>query len=338
MAWPMRQLGSFLPGDGLGGAGVHWNGQTFRFLPWDFETRSQTIERYGKEAIPEDSTVQDWGITYAELEPYFDRFEYLCGICGTAGNLKGEKRPGGNPFEGPRSREYPNPPMKTNHSGALFKKAAESLSLHPFPAPSANMTQPYTNPYGVTLGVCVYCGYCERFGCEMSAKSTPQTTIFPVLLKSPNFELRMHSNVIRINLDSTGKKATGVTYIDQFEREVEQPAEIVLLTAYALNNPRLLLLSKIGKPYNPQTGQGLVGKNYVYQVVSSVVGFFDDKIFNTFMGAGALGQIVDDFNGDNFDHTGLGFIGGAHIAQWTTGARPIGYNPVPDGTPRWGAG
>ncbi len=39
-ALPMRQLGSFLPGTGVGGAGIHWNGQTWRFLPTDFMARS----------------------------------------------------------------------------------------------------------------------------------------------------------------------------------------------------------------------------------------------------------------------------------------------------------
>src|SRR3990172_12259345 len=98
-ALPMRELGSFKPGECVGGAAVHWGGVTQRFLPWDFETRSRTIERYGKGQIPEDCTSQDWGITYDELEPYYDQFEHLYGIGGKAGNLNGETQPGGNPFE-----------------------------------------------------------------------------------------------------------------------------------------------------------------------------------------------------------------------------------------------
>jgi gluconate 2-dehydrogenase alpha chain len=46
--------------------------------------------------------------------------------------------------------------------------------------------------------------------------------------------------------------------------------------------------------------------------------------------------VIDDYNGDNFDHAGLGFVGGGYIAANTTGARPIEYHPVPPGTPRWG--
>jgi gluconate 2-dehydrogenase alpha chain len=92
-ALPMRELGSFLPGVGVGGSGIHWNGQTFRFLPYDFEIRSKTQQRYGKRAIAADVPLQDWGVTYDELEPYFDRFEYLCGIAGQAGNLRGKIQP-----------------------------------------------------------------------------------------------------------------------------------------------------------------------------------------------------------------------------------------------------
>ena len=110
-ALPMRQLGSFLPGTGVGGAGVHWNGVTWRWLPWDHEPLKRTVERYGKNAIPEGMQIQDWGVTYDELEPYYEKFEYVCGVSGKAGNLKGEKVAGGNVFEGARKRDYPNPPL-----------------------------------------------------------------------------------------------------------------------------------------------------------------------------------------------------------------------------------
>src|SRR3954470_1476043 len=120
-ALPMRQLGSFLPASGVGGAGIHWNGQTWRFLPSDFVARSHNEQRYGK--LPQDMTVQDWGVTYDELEPFYDKFEYLCGISGKAGNLKGKVEAGGNPFEGARTREYPNPPMDMTYAPTLFAGA-----------------------------------------------------------------------------------------------------------------------------------------------------------------------------------------------------------------------
>ena len=211
-ALPMRQLGSFLPGEGVGGAGVHWNGVTWRWNPWDHEARKQTVERYGEKFIPEGMQLQDWGISYDDLEPYYEKFEYTAGVSGKAGNLNGKIVEGGNPFEGPRKKDYPNPPLKRTQAGDMFEKATQRLGFHPFSAPSANASQVYTNPDGVTFGQCHYCGFCERFGCEANAKGSPHFTVMPIAAKNPNFELRTHARVLKVNMDSTGKRATGVTY------------------------------------------------------------------------------------------------------------------------------
>ena len=151
----------------------------------------------------------------------------------------------------------------------------------------------------------MFCGFCERFACEHFAKASPQTIILPVALKNPDYELRTGCHVLRVNLDSTGKKATGVTYIDSAGREFEQPAELVLVTAYSLSNVRMLLTSRIGQ----------------------------DVVINPFMASGASGTVIDDFAGDNFDHKGLGFVGGGYISATMTGGRPIEFHPTPPGTP-----
>jgi gluconate 2-dehydrogenase alpha chain len=338
-ALPIRVLSSFLPGTGLGGAGVHWNGQTWRFLPSDHRMRSHYTEKYGAQAVPDALAVQDWGVTYEELEPHYDRFEHLCGIGGKAGNLGGRIRPGGNPFEGPRAREYPLPPFEPAYAGTLFANAAMQLGYSPFQVPSANMTRAYTNPEGLSLNACNICGYCERFGCEHFAKASPQTVLLPKVLAQPGFELRTNAHVTKVLLDGTGRRATGVLYVDARGDEVEQPAELVILCAFSLNNVKLMLNSGIGPAYDPATGQGTVGRNYTYQTMSAVTVFYAEDInINPFMGAGALGTAIDDFNGDNFDHAGLGFVGGGYIACNTTGGRPIEYHPAPPGTPRWGLG
>jgi gluconate 2-dehydrogenase alpha chain len=337
VALPMRHLGSFLPAAGVGGAGVHWNGQNWRFLPTDFIARTHTEQRYGRKFIPADMQLQDWGITYDELEPYYDRFEYLCGISGQAGNIGGVLQPGGNPFEGPRRRGFPLPPLERSASTDAFDKAAREVGFDPFPCPAANASRPYRNPLGVQLGQCTYCGYCEWFGCGNYSKASPQTTILPVLLKKSNFSYRTQCNVVRIDTDAAGRRATGVSYIDAAGEECMQPAQLVVLCAFAHHNVHLLLLSRIGTPYDPATGHGTVGRNYAYQLSSQVNVTFRD-IINPFMGAGALGQVVDNFNGDNFDHGPHGFIGGGYIALWNTGGRPILQEYLPEGTPHWGAG
>src|SRR5260370_24986690 len=194
-ALPIRRLGSFLPGVGVGGAGAHWNGVTWRQMPSDHKLRSHIENRYGKNAIPAAMTIEDFPVSYEELEPYYDRFEKLLGVSGKAGNRRGQKIDGGNVFEGPRQNDYPNKPLAMSMAGATMEKAARELGYHPFRAPAANMSSAYTNPEGVTLGACVYCGHCERFACEANAKSSPQSCILPVLLADSPSHLPPHPYV-----------------------------------------------------------------------------------------------------------------------------------------------
>jgi gluconate 2-dehydrogenase alpha chain len=334
-ALPFRQLGSFLPGTGLGGAGVHWNGVTWRFHPRDFTIRTSTIDRYGASFIPPDMAIQDWGITYDQLEPYYDKFEYMAGIAGKAGNLKGQKIAGGNVFEGPRSREYPVKPPPNFPVGELFTKAASDLGYHVFPQPSANLPVAYTNPEGVARGACTYCGYCERFGCEVGAKADPTVTVIPKALKTGKFKIIDHATAFAIKND--GKSAKSIMYYDSMGQVQEQPADIIVSAAYVFNNARLLLLSNLGKPYDPVAGTGVVGRNYAYQTGGGgATGWFSNQEFKRYMGAGALGMAIDDLNADNFDHGPLGFIGGGSVTAGQSGARPIQSLSVPPGTAAYG--
>ncbi|WP_373895530.1 GMC family oxidoreductase [Virgibacillus natechei] len=323
-ALPMRQFGAFKIGSGVGGAGVHWNGHTWRFLPYDFEIKSRTDEKYGENKLPDGHTLQDWGITYDEMEPYYDQFEKTLGISGED-----------NPLGPPRSNAYPTPPMKSTPILDRFKEASSNMGLHPFMLPSGNLSENYENPDGQNIAQCQYCGFCESFGCEYGAKSTPNVTVIPTALETGNFDLRTHANVTEIIHD--GNRATGVRYVDvQTGESFEQPADIIVLTSYVLNNTRLLLQSNLGRAYDPETQTGVIGKNYCYQIIAGATGFFEEK-FNTYMGAGSLGATVDDYNGDNFDHSDLDFIHGGSISTKQYGRRPIGNNVVPQDTPSWGA-
>lgn len=337
-ALPIRQLGSFLPGNGVGGAMVHWNGVTWRFLPDFFVYRTHLEQRYGKGFLPEETTIQDWGITYDELEPYYTQFDRTMGISGKAGNIKGQIQEGGNPFEGPRSEEYPQAPYQVAYGPTLFQKAAKELGYKPFVQPSANSPNTYTNPDGMALGACNYCGHCERFGCHVGAKASPITTVIPSALKSGRVEVRPFSNVFRIN--QTDGRATSVSYYDQNGIEQEQPADLVVVGSFTLNNIRLLLMSKIGQPYDPQANTGVVGRNFTHQLGGAgASGWYEDRTLNRFMGSGANGICMDEFNADNFDHKDLGFFGGGNISCSDSGARPIqSTGSLPPGSPAWGSG
>jgi gluconate 2-dehydrogenase alpha chain len=337
-ALPMRRLGSFLPGEGVGGSAVHWSGHTWRWTDMEFNVRSMYEERYGKNFIPADMTVQDWGITYAELEPYYDKFEYTAAVSGKAGNINGQILPGGNPFEAPRTREYPLPPLTPILASETFTQAAKNNGYHPFPRPSANASRAYTNPDGSKYGACQYCGYCQRFGCEANAKGSPLTTVIPIAMRNPNFELRTYSWATKVLKTTDGKRVSGVAYTNLLNgEEFEQPAGLVLLCAYAINNVHLMLLSGIGEPYDPVAQKGVIGKNYCYQTGAGATLFFQGRHFNPFMSAGGSNATIDDFNINwDFDRGKHGFVGGYNVAGGFNTALPIGYRPVPRGTPQWG--
>jgi gluconate 2-dehydrogenase alpha chain len=340
-ALPLRQHASFFPGSGVGGAGEHWNGEFPRILPDCFALLSSTIEKYGAERLPEDHSIQDWGVTYDELEPHYMRAELLLGISGKAGNIRGKLIEGGNILEGWRSAEYPNPPVKIPYFSALFRDAAKALGYHPYPVPAATISQVYTNPDGITRAGCTYCGFCERFGCMIGAKAQPTNTLLPVIQKRKNVSIRTGASVRRIVHDTTksGGRARGVSYIDASGNEVFQPAEIVFLASWTLNNTRLLLLSQVGEPYNAASGKGTLGRNLTHQVYLPAATAFLDKPLNRFMGSGASGVRLADFDGDLFDHSGLPFLRGGILMAQSLGFRPIAnFGVVPQTVKaKWGS-
>jgi gluconate 2-dehydrogenase alpha chain len=339
-ALPLRQHGSFLPGVGVGGAGEHWSAIAERMVPDSFELLSKTVEKYGAKKLPEDHSIQDWGITYDQMEPYYTRAEQLIGTSGKAGNLRGKLIEGGNIFEGWRSTEYPTPPTKIPYFSSLFRDTAKSLGYHPYPSPAATLSTLYTNPDGVSRPGCTYCGYCEKFGCMIGAKAQPTNVLLPVINKHKNVSIRTGANVRRIlrgGPENNGR-ARGVTYIDAAGEEVFQPAELVFLASWILNNTRLLLLSGIGEPYNSATGRGVVGRNLTHQVSFAAATAFFDKPLNRFMGSGASGIFVADLNGDLFDHSNLSFLRGGIFQGPSHGYRPIeSFGTVPHSVEaRWG--
>src|SRR5699024_5924388 len=328
-AKPVRNNKSARLGQGKGGAGVHWNGVTFRWMPYDFEIYSQTVERYGKDKIPEECTIQDWGIDWDTVEPYYDKFEKTLGISGEE-----------NPLGAKRSDQYPTPPLKSSAAIDLFMDSTKNLGYHPYRLPAATLSQQYTNPDGETINACMYCAFCEEYGCDFFAKVDPLLTVLLTAEKTGNMDLRDQSTVTEV-IHENGK-ATGVKYVDNNSgKEFIQPADIVVLAGFVFTNTKLLLMSEIGEPYNPETEKGVIGRNFTghFNNLSTYVGargYFDNKKFNLAMGTGALGATIDDFSGDHWDHNDVDFLHGYEIHYFQLGNRPIKNNAVPRGTPQWG--
>ncbi len=351
---PMRQYGSFNPGSGVGGAGIHWAAQTWRFLPFDFQYKTHHIERYGQDKLPAGSLVQDWPLTYDELEPYYDLFEYDSGVSGQAGNLNGQIIQGGNVFEGPRKRGYPLPPLVTTIPADMYADASRALGYHPFPQPASITSQAYQDRFGNWRSGCLYCGFCTRYGCEVDAKTSPITTYIPPALKTGRYQIKTNAKVTRVNVGPDGL-AVGVTYIDANGVEQDQPADVVILSAFTLSNVRLLLLSQSkAHPNGIGNDRNMVGRHYTYQLSQAPVsGVFEGRRFNQYMGNSCTMNVIYDFYGDNHDHKDLDFIGGARIMCGSgereplasVGAMPIGVtsntpgsNNPSEASRNWGQG
>ena len=324
-------------GNQVGGGTVHYGAVSWRFHEDDFRARSQTIERYGASAIPEDSSLMDWPLTYTDLEPFYDRAEYELGVSGKAGNVQGRKVEGGNVFEAPRRREFPLPPLHMDQAAEIFDTAARKLGHHPFTTPRAILSEPYQGRPG-----CTYCGFCQAFGCHMAAKSSILVTKLPEAEATGNFRLLTGAMCYRVNSDNSGR-VTGVSYYGPDGSDNTIEAEIVILTPFIYDNTRLLLLSKTDKyPNGLANSSGHVGKHFMAHMMPKVFATFDDHHVNLYMGPSAQRYGIDDFNADNFDHNDLGFIRGAHIhvSPADLEAGPIGtamsLHPPP-GIPRWGA-
>ncbi len=324
--WPMLMVNA------VGGTTVHYDCASLRFQPWHFAARTRTIERYGEGAIPAGSTLADWPLSYEQLEPYYDAVEYAIGVSGAAGNLQGTLNPKGNVFEAPRRRDFPMAPLRASGFNELMSEAASTLGWHPFQVPSAINSEPYNgNPE------CTYCGFCEGNGCYRDAKSSMNVTLIPRAEATKRLRIETSARVVGIEVDAEGL-ACGARYVKD-GREVVQPARTVLLGCFVYENTRLLLLSRSkAYPDGLANNHGQVGKHYCTHLVPFAFGLFPGRRLNRYNGSGAQMACVDDWNADNFDHEGLGFLGGGKLAVKQE-VRPIqvATDPLPPGIPRWGS-
>ena len=296
----------------VGGGSVHFTANYWRFHESDFEERSLFGDVPG-------TGLADWPIRYADLEPYYTTAERELGISGLAG---------ANPFEGPRSKPYPLPPMPVKSSGVIFERATRKLGLHPFPAPVAILSQPYQG-----RGACVQCGFCESFGCEMRAKSSTLVTVIPIAEKTGRCEIRPNSYVRRIQTDGSGR-VTGALYFDANRREVFQKAKALILCANGVETPRLLLISASSRfPQGLANSSGLVGKYLMWDNGGFASGLFEHPL-NEYKGIQVTRVIHDYYRSD----PKRGFYGGGAIdARFDYYPAGFALHGMPPDAPKWGA-
>jgi len=318
----------------VGGTSVHYWAQSWRLNPWDFKVVSETTRRYGAGRIPRGSTVEDWPFGLEELEPYYDKVEYEVGISGQAGNINGMIDKRGNIFEGPRAREYPMPPLNGTEFTERMATTARKLGWHPFPGPAAINSQSYDNRPG-----CLYHGFCSRGGCHVNAKNSTAVSTIPKAMETGRLNVVTQAIVTSVAVDDKDGRVNRVVYVKGGE-EYFQPADVVLLASYTYENVRMLLLSKSKAfPNGLSNTGGQVGKHYFSHHTGATLTALFPFDLNTWYGLPAQGVAVDNWADDNFDHSGLDFIGGGNLWVYSD-RRPIGAASMSTfgKAPTWGSG
>ncbi|MAM48748.1 MAG: hypothetical protein CMP90_07345 [Gammaproteobacteria bacterium] len=298
----------------VGGSSVHFSGNFWRFRPIDFMEATVRGTVGG-------TNFADWPISYEDLEPYYTKVDWEIGVSGLQG-----------PWDPPRSREYPCPPMPIKGSDVLLERAAKQLGLTPYPAPVAILSQPFNGRPG-----CIHCGFCNGFGCEVNAKSSSMIAMIPLALASGNCELRTGCTVSRVHTNAAGR-VTEVVYWDEESVERAQRAKAVILCANGAETPRLLLMSE--SPLFPDglaNTSGFVGQNLMFNGHSSVTGLFGAPV-NAWKSVPTTRVVHDFYELD----PNLGFYGGGGIdGRHPTRGVPLGFGLVSgqvfDG-PSWGVG
>jgi choline dehydrogenase-like flavoprotein len=296
---------------GVGGASVHFTGNFWRLRPNDFKEKSLLGAIAG-------TGFDDWPISYTELEPYYTRVDWEIGVSGVPG-----------PFDPPRSKPYPLPPLPVKSSGILLEAGANKLGLHAQPAPLAILSQPYNGRSG-----CVHCGFCMGFGCEAGAKSSTLETMIPQALATGRCELRARCAVHRIETGKDGR-VTEVQYWDEKGRAQAQRARAVVLCANGAETPRLLMMSSSPRfPQGLANANGRVGKGLMFNSHSASFGIFEEPL-NEYKSVQVSRIILDFYDTD----ARRGCYGGGGIdARPFHGATPMSFAlaTIPPDMPRWG--
>ncbi|MBS1829981.1 MAG: GMC family oxidoreductase [Acidobacteria bacterium] len=313
-----KELRETLPSEGsygnvaacVGGGTFSFGAMAWRFLEKDFRMRST----YG---APDGSTLEDWPVTYEDLEPFYTKAEWEIGVSGKAG---------ANPFEPRRSKPYPMPALPYSKEGTVLRAAAERLKWHPFPIPMLINSVAYQGRPG-----CIRCPHCVGFACEVNAKNSTAVTVIAQAVKTGLCDLRTECVAKEILTDAQGR-ATGVAYFKGREL-MEQPCRFVVVSASATESPRLLLNSKSRlHPKGLGNNHDWVGRNLQGHAYSGAYGLFRQEVFD---GLGPAASIaVCDFN-----HGNAGLKGGAMMANEFIRLPYLFARSVrPPGAPRWGLG
>jgi choline dehydrogenase-like flavoprotein len=244
----------FWNGNVVGGSSNFMSGFFHRLHPKDFRLLSEFGEIKG-------ANVVDWPISYADLEPYYEKAERIVGI---SGRVRVHK------FQEPRStKDFPYPPTQEHPISKLIDKSCKNLGLRAVKTPRAIMS--------VAKGdrnACYYSNYCGSYGCSSGAKGSSRAALLQPALKTRNLTIITHAFVKKLSeKDGAVKEAE---YIDMLGNSKIVQAKIFVLAAQAVESSRLLLNSKSKNfPNGLANNSGQVGKNLLFSAGGVVSGEFD---------------------------------------------------------------
>jgi choline dehydrogenase-like flavoprotein len=295
----------------VGGGTVHWQGWLPRFTESDFKLRSIAGDVPG-------TTLVDWPITYADLEPYYTQVEWSFGVSGGGGI---------NKFESFRSKDYPCPPLPATRYSQKFHQGCRKLGYNSFPTPMAALSRPYNG-----RPVTVQSAFAQQHGDPTGTRSSALSVFVPDALKTGRYDLRPDCYVHEIAVDEHGRCKSAV-YQDADGDFIEQEADVFVLACGAVESARLMLLSRSRRfPHGLANDSDLVGRNATFHEYSAAVGVFEDPIY-----AWAGGGYVAASSFQFYEHDERrGFVGGCHIACAGVGI-PLPINWSVPGRPAWGA-
>jgi choline dehydrogenase-like flavoprotein len=236
------EMGKNNSGVGVGGSMTHFAGYTPRLHPSDFEVHTR------------DGVAVDWPISYDELKQSFERVERELPV-------SGQDWPWGDPHT------YPHSPHPISAAAGVAWRGARECGV-----------EMRVGPVAITNGVfgnrphCIYRGFCLQ-GCKVNAKASPLITHLPDAIEH-GVEVRAEAMALRVEVDETSGRCTGVTYV-QDGREQFQPAAAVAVCGYAIETPRLLLNSTSRRfPRGLANGEDQVGRHVMVQGATQVAARF----------------------------------------------------------------
>ena len=239
-------LGSNNSGRGVGGSMVHFAGYAPRLHPSDFRT------------FTDDGVGADWPLTYDDLDPYYRHMEQELPVAG-------EEWPWGRPHR------YPYRPHPVSGNGEIFQRGAQACGITAKVGPVAIVNGRFGHrPH------CIYRGFCLQ-GCKVNAKASPLITHIPDAI-AHGAEIRADSMVVRVEVDDSTGRATGVHYVHggiaRFQR-----AKRVILAGYSIETPRLLLASASRRfPNGLCNDFDQVGRYLMVQGAPQTAGRFQEEV------------------------------------------------------------